>query len=405
MDASALELMRSHATPVPAGLAFVEGGGPALQLSRRQLDRAVAFSTMYEFEDVIADVTRADRLEPLTNRPLEISRRAYKALRVLTHSRRLARWLAPAPPQLQLNRDYELFLPVFNNPYEVFALAAVPNWRARARKAACFVMEYWPHQYSPRYLLEMFGEFDHIFVGLQSSVEAMRRHTGRPCSYLPPAVDLLRFSPLPRPPPRSIDVCNLGRRSEITHQALLRLARDRRIHYYYDTIAASGANLKQRTFNVDNAAGHRQLLGSVLQRSRYFIANRARVNEEEYSQHLDEISYRFYEGAGAGAVMLGEAPRTENFRQQFDWPDAVIHLPFNSPDIGEIIAALDTDPERLSRARRNNLHFAALRHDWVYRIRTIFQVLELPPPPAMLEREARLQAMAQQVLDAPAGTF
>lgn len=115
---------------------------------------------------------------------------------------------------------------------------------------------------------------------------------------------------------------------------------------------------------------------------------------------MDEISSRFYEGVAAGAVMLGEAPRTDTFRKLFDWPDAVIHLPFDSPDVDQILAALDADPKRMEQARRHNLHFGALRHDWVHRLRTVYETLELPPTPAMLEREARLKLMAEQALDA-----
>jgi hypothetical protein len=42
--------------------------------------------------------------------------------------------------------------------------------------------------------------------------------------------------------------------------------------------------------------------------------------------------------------MIGEAPGTEEFKRQFDWPDAVIHRPFDSPDIGRIPADLNGDP-------------------------------------------------------------
>src|SRR5208283_420407 len=98
-------------------------------------------------------------------------------------------------------------------------------------------------------------------------------------------------------------------------------------------------------------AEHRFLFASLLKRSRYYIANRSRVNEPEYTSGKDEISGRFYEGAAAGTVMLGEAPNVEHFRQQFDWPDAVIRLPFDSADAGRIIAELDKDSQRLARIR------------------------------------------------------
>ena len=368
-------------------------GGDVLLLSMRGIADIVAFCLQYEFEDVVAEVTGADRVDAGHSAALERSRRAYKLARLATRSRRLARGVAPRPSTVTLDRDYSLFLPVFNHAHELYALATVPDWRRRCRLAACFVNELWVGTL-PRYLLELLAEFDHVFVGLHHTVEEVARVVGRPCTYLPLATDVLRFSPLPDPPERVIDVCNIGRRSAVTHDALVRLARERRIHYYYDTIAASGAGGKQRTFHVDDPAEHRLLLASLIQRSRYFIANRSRVNEPEVTKGRDEISGRFYEGAAAGAVMLGEAPRTEEFARQFDWPGAVIPLPFDSPDVGEIVASLDRDPARLARIRSDNVRAAALRHDWVYRIRDAFATLGLPPTEGMRAREARLQSLA-----------
>ena len=366
-----------------------------LQLSMRRIHDLVAFCLAYEFEDVVAEVTGADRIEPEDQSALEISRRAYKFLRLTTRSAHIAQALTPPPATVRLERSYDLFFPVFNHAHELFTLATVPDWRARCRKAACFVSELWLHQL-PGYLLELLAQFDHVFLGVRHPVEEVAAITGRPCSYLPLASDVLRFTPFPHPPPRSIDVCSIGRRSALTHQALLDLAHERRIFYFYDTVAASGAASKQRTFRVDDPAGHRFLLASLLQRSRYFIANRARVNEPEFTSGRDEISSRFYEGIAAGTVMLGEPARTEEFRRHFDWPDAIIPLPFDAPDIAGVLKRLDEDPPRLERIRRDNLQNAALRHDWVYRIRAVFETLGLPPTEAMVAREERLKAVAAQ---------
>ena len=380
------------------GAGLVPGrGGDVLLLSMRRLADLVAFCLQYELEDVITEVTGADRVDAGGRASLERSRRAYKLARFATRSRRLARGWTPRPSTVRLERSYELFFPVFNHVHELYALASVPDWRRRCRVAACFVNELWAHLL-PGYLLEMLAEFDHVFVGVRHIVADVERIVGRPCTYLPLGTDVLRFAPSPAPP-RAIDVCNIGRRSPVTHQALMGLAREGRIFYYYDTVAASGAGRKERTFRVDDAAEHRWLLASLLQRSRYFIANRGRINEPELTRGHDEISARFYEGAAAGTVMLGEPPRTEEFDRQFDWPDAVIPLPFDSPDVGERLAELDRDPERLARIRRDNLANAALRHDWVHRIRTVFDTLGLAPTEAMLARERRLRAIAATPLN------
>jgi hypothetical protein len=108
----------------------------------------------------------------------------------------------------------------------------------------------------------------------------------------------------------------------------------------------------------------------------------------------DEISARFYEGAAAGTVMIGEAPRSEEFACQFDWPDVLIHMPFDSPDVGRFLTELNSDSERLQAVRRNNVRETALRHDWLYRIQAVFDTLGLPPTEQMRRRAQCLERIA-----------
>jgi hypothetical protein len=368
-----------------------------LLLSQRRIANLVAFCLTYEFEDAFAAVTDAQRIDATDLPGLEFSRRAYKLARLASRSPRLARSLAPYPRnKVILERDFELFFPVFAHTYELYSLATIPNWRQRCRKAACFITEVLSDRL-PEYLLELLSDFDHIFVGFRQSVQDVARITGRPCSYLPLAVDVPRFTPRFPHQPRPIDVCNIGRRSQVTHQALLDEAEKQRSFYYYDTVAASGADLKHRTFQVDNPEEHRRLLATLLKHSCYYIANRSYVNQPELSEGREEISARFYEGASAGTVMIGEAPRTREFQRQFDWPDAVIHVPFDSPDIVRILADLNSDPERLQAVRQNNIREAALRHDWLHRIRVVFDVLGLPPTEGMKARAQQLDQIASQI--------
>ncbi len=369
--------------------------GKVLLLSQRRISDLVAFCLAYEFEDTLQALTGAERIDATDFASLEFSRRAYKLARLASGSPRLAAGLAPAPRgKVALNGDFELFFPIFSNAFELYSLATVPDWRRRCRKAACFITEVWTDQL-PEYLLELLAEFDHVFTGLQHCVGDISRITGRPCSYLPLATDVLRFAPTSPDQPRPIEVCNIGRRSQVTHHALQADAARRDNFYYYDTVAASGTDLKQRTFRVDNAREHRLMLATILKRSRFFIANRSHVNNPEFTAGRDEISARFYEGIAAGTVMIGEAPRTAEFKRQFDWPDAVIHLPFDSPDVAEILANLNGDPERLAAISRENVRAAALRHDWLYRIRTAFDTLGLAPTEAMQARADQLGRIAR----------
>jgi hypothetical protein len=366
----------------------------------RAVHDLVAFCAPYEFEDVTREVTGADRVEITNYGLVEFARRVYKMGRLAMRSRRLARLLVPRLPTPELRREYDLFFPVFNNAFELFALAAIPDWRARARQAVCLVSELWA-QLLPEYLVELLSEFDQVFIAVQHPVPEVGRLVGKPCEYLPLAADVLRFSPWPDPPERSIDVCNLGRRSAVTHQALIALARQRKLHYYYDTVRSSGPRNKQMTFHVGDPSEHRLLLASLLQRSRYYLAYRARVNEPEQTEGREEISARFYEGVAAGTVLLGEPARSSEFARQFDWPDAVLPLPFDSPDVGEILATLDGDPDRIARASRANAAHAARRHDWVYRLERVLRSVDLQPTPGMRARCLALEQLAARVLETP----
>jgi hypothetical protein len=382
------------------------GGGPVqgklLLLSQRRIADLVAYCVAYEFEDILAAVTGAQRIDATDLSGLEFSRRAYKFARLASGSPRLARRLAPWPrSKVVLENDFELFFPVFSHTYELYSLATVPNWRQRCRKAACFITEV-GSDLLPEYLLELLSAFDHIFLGSHHNVQDVARITGRPCTYLPLAVDVLRFAPASLDQPRPIDVCNIGRRSPVTHQALIEDAERQQSFYYYDTVAASGGDPKGRTFRVDNPHEHRGMLATILKHSCYYIANRGYVNRPQFAEGRDEISARFYEGAAAGTVMIGEAPRTEEFKGQFNWPDAVIHLPFDSPDIGRVLADLNNDPQRLLAIRRANAREAALRHDWLHRIRVVFDVLGLAPTEEMRARAQRLQQIASVYAAPPA---
>lgn len=379
-----------------------------LLVSMREIANLVALCNLYEFEDIISENDAADMLK-LLSADNSVARKIYKITKHLTNSKPLAEFLVPGANPYFFNQEYELFFPTFNSPFELFALHSFKNWRQKCNKAVCYILEFWESYLQPSnfYFFEFLKDFDHIFVAAKNSIEAITKITGRPCTYLPPGVDTLKFSPYPLLPYRSIDVCNLGRRSPITHQALLEFAQQQQVFYYYDTIKTSGIKnaTKQQTFAVNNAKEHRSLLANLIKRSRYFFANRARVNEVEFIKNNQEFGSRFFEGAAAGAIMLGEPPLSKEFDKYFDWPDAIIKIPFDAPEIGEIIADLDAQPERLAKIRKDNVVNSLLRHDWVYRLQTILESVDVKPSEIMLSRKAKLKNLANQIHQIPDGSL
>jgi hypothetical protein len=146
---------------------------------------------------------------------------------------------------------------------------------------------------------------------------------------------------------------------------------------------------------------HRELLGNVAKRSRFFIVAPAKVDVRSERADQIEIGYRYYEGAAAGAVLIGQAPQCRSFGERFPWPDAVIEVRPDGGDIADVLAALRVQPERLTEISRRNAAESLLRHDWVYRWKQVLDVSGRTPRTRMTERLERLKVLADMATSSP----
>jgi hypothetical protein len=136
------------------------------------------------------------------------------------------------------------------------------------------------------------------------------------------------------------------------------------------------------------------LLANQLKRSRYFLVAPGKVNLPEETRGQIEVPARFFEGAAAGTVMIGQAPDCDSFRQLFDWRDAVIEINPNNSEAPDVLADLACQQERLCEISRRNAVEALLRHDWLYRWKQILAIAGLKPMPQLELREKRLKQLA-----------
>jgi hypothetical protein len=362
-----------------------------LVLSQRAIVDQVANACLYEFEDCLSEFSDMDIISP-TRLP-QLAGNVYKLARRCGASRELARTAAFRTDMVVPAGEYDLLLAVLDSYRQVASVHTIKELRRRCRKAICFFPEIWPKDFArTNQILELFDVFDHIFIGVDHCIDALTRIIGKPCSNLHPAVDVMRFCPQ-RPVPRAIDLCYLGRRSEVTHNALRRFADDRNLFYYYDT--------GKGPLRVADHRGHRQLLAGLIQRSRYFIVNYAKIDRPDQTGGVQEVGYRFFEGAAGGAVMVGQPPANAAYRCLFPYPDAVFEAPFDAPDIADFILELDADVERTERSRTTNLVHALRHHDWVHRYEAMLAAVGLQPTAAMAERRARLNALAERIEQTP----
>ena len=241
-----------------------------------------------------------------------------------------------------------------------------------------------------RHYLRLLDQFDHVLLLHSASVPRLSQYTSAPCSFLATGVDCLIATPYPSPPERVVDVYSMGNRAMGLHRQLVALAERRNLFYLYDSLSSSDSQVK-------NWREHRLLLANIIKRTRYFMGfSPAAVVGAKSHKIVGEqvLPSRLFEGAAGGAVILGTAPQCAEFRECFDWPDAVIEVSPQSSDIAAVIDELDAQPERTERVRRTNAVRCLLRHDWVYRWEHILSTIGMEPLPQLHDRKSRLSEVA-----------
>ncbi len=338
----------------------------------------------YEFEDIICEIDSAELLAP-TVHPSSV--RSSLATRLAYH---VPLALNPGIPRISAKSNYDIFFTICGHPQDLIMSNAVSKLRESCKSSVCLLDELWINEIAKhRHFVRLLAKFDVVMLYYSQTVKPLNELIGNRCAFLPPGVDAISFCPYPNPPERFIDVYSIGRRSQVTHQTLLDMARENGLFYLHDTIAGSQAI---------NSKEHRALFAKLAKRSRYFIVNPGKIDEPELTGRQIEIGNRYFEGAASGTIMVGELPNKEVFDSLFDWPEAVTRLPYGSPDIDAIIKDLDKDRERQDRIRRTGVAQALMRHDWVYRWERILEAVGLEPTEGMFGRKKRLGKLAEVVL-------
>jgi spore maturation protein CgeB len=297
--------------------------------------------------------------------------------------------LNPGIRTISAKGHYDILFTICGYPQDLVMFNAVSNLRDICRTSVCLLDELWINDMvKHHHFLRILAKFDVVMLYYSQSVKPLSEVIGRRCVYLPPGVDTILFCPYPEPPERVVDVYSIGRRSETTHQRLLDMARESGFFYLYDSIGGGQAI---------NSKEHRALLANVAKRSRYFIVNPGKIDDQNQRGQQIEIGNRYFEGAAAGTIMVGERPNNKEFERLFDWPEAVTRLPYGSRDIDVIIKDLDRDPERQDRIRQTGVVQALVRHDWVYRWEAILEAVGLEPMQGVFERKDRIRKLAEVV--------
>jgi hypothetical protein len=356
-------------------------------VSWRALNPRVSRCGIFHFEDTLTEVDAADVIAPKVSR---VDPRWLQ--RVTKVAKRFDVPLDAVRPNRDapLDREYDLLLVSCENMGDLNHMGPLEPWLERARKSVCYLGELWAKETPPRGSTQAarLRMFDHILLTNYGTIDTLAREIEMPVSYLPPAVDSLFFCPHPAPPERCIDIYNMGRRSESTHEAIKAFADERQLFYLHDTrIGNTLANPKE----------HRRMLAHLLARTKYFLTYPGKVDLAESTKGQEDIGARYFEGAAGGVVMVGKAPQTPVFSEYFDYEDVVIEMPYGSRDIASVYDALESEPEAVAAIRRRNLVHSLRRHDWAYHWRDVLGRLGMEPLPRLGERVTRLHALADEL--------
>jgi hypothetical protein len=235
--------------------------------------------------------------------------------------------------------------------------------------------------------LKLLDQFDHVFVYNRSSIPNLGKYTSTQRSFLAAGADCLSASPYPSPPNRCIDVYSMGRRLDFAHRQLLEMARNGEIFYIYD----AGGGL-----HVYDFGEARFLTLNYIKRSRYFTAYSLDAGSKAQESFGEQaIATRLFEGAAGGSIILGTPPKAQEFKELFDWPDAVVEIPAEPADMRAIYRELEAQPERMQRARFMNATQSLRKHDWVYRWEQILHIVGFESPSGVSARKRALQSLAE----------
>jgi Glycosyl transferases group 1 len=358
----------------------------------RNLTRRVFRCGLYEAQDVLCEIDDVDLicLDRNLDRTWEVlSKKAW--LRTPFHddvSRVLKRSNLETKP-IELTKEYDLFIAVFNLFRDIPYVNAVKHWKHRCKVSACWIDEIWAADIPKfKHWIHTLSQFDYVFVGLKGSVPALSRALNRPCYWLPGGVDAFRFSPFPNPPARVVDVYSVGRRHAGMHRELLGAMHRGQLFYIHDTVE----NFAYA--EVQDHRQHRNLFANIAKRSQYFTVAVPKMDDPGGTGGQIEVGYRYFEGAASGAVMIGDIPDSDAYRELFGWSDAVFQTHPDGSDIMPILKDLGSDPKRMAAIGRRNVREALLRHDWVYRWNEMFRVIGIKSSPGMGAREEDLKKMA-----------
>ncbi|MBM7499212.1 hypothetical protein JOD52_000052 [Brachybacterium muris] len=250
-----------------------------------------------------------------------------------------------------------------SNPAHLAYAARLRHWLPGYRTTAAWVIDsFWSDRISR--MARDRGHFDHIFITDRELQDEWASTTGTQIHWAPWGTDTLAIDELPTE--RPVDLLRIGRQPAAWDN-------DRRTA---EAAAAVGLTFEGRPAMDPDPAVNQQNVRSTLLRSKFVLAFSNLVSPADYTHPTrDYVTGRWTDALGAGAIVVGVAPRAAD---RTLGPASTIEI--DSLDLSRGIAQICEAVERWSPSIPEQTHaHARATLDWRWRIHEIALALGLAP--------------------------
>lgn len=338
----------------------------------QSINNHVGWLASYDIEQVLADTCNATFIYPEPNNKIKVCKRYRHRL--------FKSWFKTKDlPTLSAGPNILLIIGIAYN-----ALLMMPSLKSLVKQFDLRIA-YLFDIYEPQYLdKEIILDLDYLFVPVAELAERVNELFPVKAKFLPHAVNALKYGA--NLPHRCIDIIGYGRGNSELHKVLQEHFNQSESERMYFHSTFSGANL-------NSFSEHKMLLAKLLSKSKISLCFEP-SNVERFKGY-SPILTRWFEGFAAGCTIVGKKPFGKGVPDLIDWPNSTIDMPDAPAEWIPFFEELLANNEMLLANSARNYRECLLRHDWRYRIKTMFQTLDLPIPEKLEEEISQLKKKAE----------
>jgi hypothetical protein len=263
---------------------------------------------------------------------------------------------------------------------------------------------------------------DHLFVATAEFADEINRDPRfktLSAHFLPMGYNTFE---LEHPQNRWIDILSYGRRNEVLHQQLV-------AHSHLPSGGFGGPDRMRSGVSSGISSGVSSGIGSGSKRGPFYFystfSHETLLNKQDHFmlqskllgsskislcfessdvprfRGYSPLLYRWFEAWAYGCNVVGKRPFGRGVAELMDWPDSAIDLPDQPADWLPYLESILADQDRLAANSQRNYRECLLRHDWRYRIQSLFDTVGLPSSEILKADIRTLQERAAAVRSEP----